>query len=196
MAATLPWVTRRSGSVRENVHVTTPLTFPGILTLEECDAVVALGGRRLRYQSSLKNPVEGYRSALTRWMEPGSETRFLEKRLSTVVARVNRWYGFKLTGFREPFLLCKYRQGDGFEWHLDAGKEVTCTRKLSISLQLSDPADYEGGGLEFMPGGEIPFSRGRGAMIVFPSYLCHRVAPVTRGTRSALVAWVHGDPFR
>jgi predicted 2-oxoglutarate/Fe(II)-dependent dioxygenase YbiX len=32
-------------------------------------------------------------------------------------------------------------------------------------------------------------------MIIFPSYLVHKVMPVTSGTRYALVGWAHGNTF-
>lgn len=115
---------------------------------------------------------------------------------SRIIEKVNRIYSFEITGFREPFLLVQYCPGDGFAWHYDTAQAMTSTRKLSLSIQLSGPEEYEGGGLEFMPTGEIPFSRARGSVIVFPSFLCHRVAPVTKGVRSAIIGWAHGPSFR
>ena len=70
-------------------------------------------------------------------------------------------------------------------------------RKLSLSVQLTDPADYDGGDLEFVNhlGNEDEF-RKQGSIIVFPSYLSHRVTTVTRGARRSMIAWVFGPPFR
>jgi PKHD-type hydroxylase len=80
-------------------------------------------------------------------------------------------------------------------------------RKLSFSCQLSDPNDYEGGELEFaIP--EIINSKikintfsvkeflPKGSIIVFPSYIWHRVKSVTKGVRYSLVSWVLGYPFK
>lgn len=195
-AEALPNLGRGGGGLRESGHVAAPLCFPEIFSAAECDAILALGEGRLRYRNSLSNPVEGYRSALTLWLDPNAETQLLCKRISWLVGRVNRRYGFEVTGFRDPFLLSQYNVGDGFEWHLDAHEKDTSTRKLSFSVQLSNPDDYEGGRLEFMPTGEIPFSRERGSVIAFPSYLCHRVTRVTKGVRSAIIAWAHGPTFR
>jgi PKHD-type hydroxylase len=177
-------------------YVTAPLCFPAIFTPSECDAILALGQGRFAYESGMRHPIEGYRTALTHWIPPGPERAFIEERLAFVAANVNRRYRFDISGFEETILLSRYQVGDGFDWHTDAAEKETSTRKLSFSVQLSEPADYEGGALEFMPRGEIPFSRDRGTIIVFPSYLCHRAARVTRGVRSSLVTWAIGPTFR
>jgi len=70
-------------------------------------------------------------------------------------------------------------------------------RKLSLSVQLSDPAQYEGCDLEFHGGNRTETApRDRGAVIAFPSYVLHRVTPCTKGTRKALVAWTTGPQFK
>ena len=95
----------------------------------------------------------------------------------------------------EPPQLAEYATGDKYDWHLDYGPGHAAFRKLSVSVQLSDPKDYEGGELEMWPSTVAP--RGQGALIVFPSFLPHRVRPVTRGVRYSLVAWAVGrTPYR
>jgi PKHD-type hydroxylase len=70
-------------------------------------------------------------------------------------------------------------------------------RKLSFTLQLSDPADYDGGELQLMNSKKPTIaSREQGYVMVFPSYTLHEVTPVTRGTRYSLVSWVTGKPFK
>jgi PKHD-type hydroxylase len=89
----------------------------------------------------------------------------------------------------------RYAAGDGFGWHTDLGDGAASTRKLSVSVQLSDPESYAGGGFELCPHGTVEKFAPRGSALVFPAYMPHRVADVTRGVRRALVAWVHGDAF-
>ena len=177
-------------------YVTTALCFPEVFTPAECDAILALGSGRAAYHSGMLHPIEGYRTALTCWLPPGPSRAFIDERLDFVVRNVNRRYRFEIAGFEQQLLLSRYQAGDGFDWHMDSAEKESSLRKLSLSVQLSHPADYDGGGLEFMPHGEIAFSRDRGTVIVFPSYLCHRAARVTRGVRASLVAWATGPTFR
>ena len=94
----------------------------------------------------------------------------------------------------------EYRSDEGgkYDWHHDVnwnGQEGL-DRKLSISIQLSDKLDYEGGNFEFE---EITSSmdfKEIGTIIIFPSYLRHRVTKVTSGTRRSLVAWFYGPNWK
>ncbi|HXS81027.1 MAG TPA: 2OG-Fe(II) oxygenase, partial [Gammaproteobacteria bacterium] len=83
-----------------------------------------------------------------------------------------------------------------YDWHTDfAG--IRPLRKLSISIQLSRAEDYEGGELELLYGNQPQkLDKTRGTLIAFPSFMLHRVMPVTRGTRWSLVAWVVGARWR
>ena len=66
-----------------------------------------------------------------------------------------------------------------------------------MSIQLSDSDDYEGGDLELMFREEpVKLDRTRGTLVAFPSFMLHRVTPVTRGTRWSLVAWITGPRWR
>ena len=77
-------------------------------------------------------------------------------------------------------------------------------RKISMTINLTEPDDYKGGDLKFDFGphaGRGRFKtckeiRPRGSVIVFPSFLHHQVTPVTEGTRYSLVLWNLGKPFR
>jgi PKHD-type hydroxylase len=83
-----------------------------------------------------------------------------------------------------------------YDWHIDMGPNENSRRKLSIVIQLSDPCEYEGGELQIFEGYQpLVCDKTKGTIIVFPSYLLHRVTPVTKGTRRSLVLWVTGPPF-
>jgi PKHD-type hydroxylase len=116
------------------------------------------------------------------------------ERLTHALDACNReHFGFDLEDYDGDALVVDYRVGDFYQWHLDVGREAS-TRKLSVSVCLSAPEDYEGGTLAF-PGLEFDDMR-RGSAVVFPSFVLHGVQPVKRGRRCALVAWVAGPPFR
>lgn len=89
-----------------------------------------------------------------------------------------------------------HMDGDGFS-KIDApnNKFVNgLTRKLSMTIVLND--DYEGGEFQFFADEENLIKEKRGTIIVFPSYMMHRVKPIKSGTRYALVVWFLGKPFR
>jgi PKHD-type hydroxylase len=77
---------------------------------------------------------------------------------------------------------------------MDLGTGIFAGRKLSLVTFLTPPEDYEGGDLCFMDGGQ-PLRLPQGATVIFPSYLMHKVKPLTRGNRSTMVSWVHGPSF-
>jgi len=109
-----------------------------------------------------------------------------------------RYFDFDITGFDSTMQVARYdgsREG-GYDWHTDF-TTLTQARKLSLSVQLSASDDYEGGNLEFGIGqNPVAADRDFGVAIAFPSYIRHRVAPVTRGVRYSLVAWLSGPRFR
>ena len=85
-----------------------------------------------------------------------------------------------------------------YNWHIDVdfARDKAYDRKLSCIIQLTDPSEYEGGELQ-IAGAEIPENfKERGSVIVFPSYMEHRVTPVTKGTRYSLVSWIEGPRWK
>ena len=89
--------------------------------------------------------------------------------------------------------------GGHLDWHMDIGAHGVNKRKLAMTVQLSDPNDYDGGDFEIWFSGDnkptlIP--REKGDVIIFPTFCMHRITPVTRGERRCLVFWTGGRPFR
>jgi PKHD-type hydroxylase len=132
------------------------------------------------------------------WLSNSQETEWLFEKLGHIASRLNLdHFGFDLDGFGEKLQLTNYDQSENgmYGWHQDCGDLVS--RKLSLSLQLTEPSEYEGGNLQIMTGGEPKNAKKqRGIVIAFPSYVLHQVTPVTQGSRQSLVAWVSGAPFR
>jgi len=130
---------------------------------------------------------------------PTAESSWIYDRLQRAIRTLNdRVYKFDISGFSEPFQYSVYHASERghYDWHVDQGKLKT-PRKLSVSVQLTDPSNYEGCDLQFHAGKQIETGvRDRGAVIAFPSYILHRVTPCTRGTRKALVAWTTGQHFK
>jgi len=167
------------------------------LTASECAKVIALGEARPPVSAALErgHAVE-YRASTIRWIEPDGDAQWLYHRLGVLFHEINRGFRFELLGLAEALQYTAYGPGDKFDWHIDLGPGTISGRKLSVSILLSADADYEGGGLEFLNAGGDRSGIGIGTAIFFPSYMAHRVAPVTRGTRRSLVAWGYGPTFR
>jgi PKHD-type hydroxylase len=85
-----------------------------------------------------------------------------------------------------------------YDWHQDIGPGNASLRKISLTVQLTEDSAYEGGDLEIWNGGSNSDKtpRGSGVVIIFPSYMMHRVTPVTSGIRRSLVLWVGGQHFK
>jgi PKHD-type hydroxylase len=136
----------------------------------------------------------------TAWLNPVPEARWIYERLQRVIRTLNdRVYQFDLSGFSENIQYTVYHgtEGGHYDWHVDQGRVLTSRRKLSISVQLSEPSQYEGCDLQLYAGNKIELApRDRGTVIAFPSYVLHRVTPCTKGTRKAMVAWTTGPQFR
>ena len=120
-----------------------------------------------------------------------------QKLASIAMKSNNDFYWFDLLGFHQELQLTRYSEGDFFDWHLDFGKGEISARKLSITVQLSDENEYEGGDLQFMINEKVVNApRKKGTIVVFPSFIIHRVTPITKGTRQSIVGWVSGPPYR
>jgi len=108
----------------------------------------------------------------------------------------NEFYHFRLSEIIENIQYTVYDASDQgyYDWHLDMGPGKA-RRKLSLVCQLSDPSEYEGGELQIHNGQVTVPEKEKGVIILFPSYLLHRVTPVTKGTRRSLVLWIDGPAF-
>jgi len=174
----------------------TYLARPNAFAAAECDAIVALGAAA---------PVEAgpVFIAAAYGIDPDSRNvratlharadapAWLFDRLDALFAEGARAFGLAVGPMAEPLQILRYAEGCHFtRWHTDSGLDRRDERKVSLSIELSEPGDYEGGVLEVMPDTVArPRALARGGAHLFPSRALHRVGPVTRGVRWALVAW-------
>jgi PKHD-type hydroxylase len=102
----------------------------------------------------------------------------------------SQFYGYHTDTFTKPYK----ERGENLN-----GK----VRKLSMTLQLTDQSEYEGGDFYFKyltPKGvveeKVDKAKKIGTIIIFPSFVWHQVTPITKGTRKSLVCWTLGKPFK
>ena len=142
---------------------------------------------------------KSYRSSKIKWIPNDNTTKWLYDELKTIVKKANKkMWNFDLTGFGEYIQIGEYtydEQGH-YDWHLDIGENCNY-RKISVSVQLNGPEDYEGGDLQFFTNRKIrTATKKKGSVILFPSYFMHRVTKIKKGIRRSLVIWVSGKPFK
>lgn len=164
------------------------------LEIQPQEGVVGFGDR-VRNDSNL-------RRSKIRW--PNIHKRpfvGLVEQLNDIFHEANRnAYGFELWNLHEvQFTEYNAAEKGHYNWHedLDWANDSLFHRKLSMVMQLSDPATYEGGDLELQHETPPPDRlRKQGSVIVFPSFHRHRVTPITKGVRYSIVAWYTGPKFR
>jgi PKHD-type hydroxylase len=172
-----------------------------VFTDPELDRIVAQGlGLGINDATVGVGNVDSYRASGISWMSPEDpEHDWIYATLEPVIRQVNEeYFNFDLTHIL-PLQFTTYNESNSghYKPHLDIGRSAP-NRKLSFSLQLSDPFSHEGGTLQF-PYNKTepePAPRARGKIIFFPSYMLHEVTPVTQGTRYSLVGWIAGPLFR
>ena len=209
--------------------------FSGVLTPKFCDDVIAYanqqkevmartggyGDRKLKKEEVLD--LKRKRNSDLVWLND----TWIYKELHPYVHEANRNAGLNFNwDFSESCQFTKYKLNQYYDWHCDSwDKPYDRTdkngnipknaldhgkiRKLSMTCQLTDGSEYQGGELEFDFRNYDPHMRDesihriqckeilpKGSIIVFPSFVWHRVKPVISGTRYSLVVWHLGQPFR
>lgn len=179
------------------------VVWKDLFTPKELDTIEALGDGLAPMRAELagdRKHADDLRITRVAWMERKPESAWLYAKLEEAVLQINaEFYRFDLFGLVESFQYTVYEgtEGGHYGWHVDIGERNYEPRKISLSLQLSDPARYQGCDLVLQAGNKPHAAeRARGTLIAFPSYVLHRVTPIESGTRKSLVCWVSGPEFR
>jgi PKHD-type hydroxylase len=114
------------------------------------------------------------------------------------IANQSAEWGYSLSG-QEETQIGRYKSTDEgyYDWHIDAGAPKNgIQRKLSCVILLNDPSEFEGGILQLKGMEDQNVLDKQGSIIVFPSFIEHKVTPVTKGVRYSAVTWASGPSFR
>lgn len=183
-----------------------------IFTNEELDLIIqfGLGGKHSTelFPASVGSNEEesaldtSVRNCSTSRIMSNPDTDWLYDKIFQVVRDGNHmFFRFKLNGI-ESLQFTRYdgtEQEQFYKNHVDIVQStVDSQRKLSFTLQLTDPSEYDGGDLLFHDIANEPIvaEKHRGAISIFPSFIRHEVTPVTRGVRHSLVGWILGPSFQ
>lgn len=182
-------------------------TVHGVFDNEEIRKIIELGESQISHQAKIRDKSESvlnpdYRSTSVSWIpSTPTENQWLFQKLTDCIEQVNeRFFQFELK-YIENLQYSTYQVGDFYKEHDDMIDGTVDSRKLSFSLQLTNPEDYEGGELILNIGlsenGNLTKAdKQKGSITFFPSYTMHEVSKVVSGTRKALVGWVNGPRFR
>ncbi len=176
--------------------------FTNVFTPEELEKIKKLGDsipkRKAETGAGEHGTVSDYRKSDISWIGENPESKWLYEKIAehAIIANKEMW-DFDIWGYHDGLQYTVYN-GDGghYDWHADLGPGLS-NRKLSVVLQLSEGTDYDGGELQINPGGSIlSVPKQLGLLCFFPSFLLHRVTPVTSGKRISLVTWLCGANLR
>jgi PKHD-type hydroxylase len=146
-------------------------------------------------------PDKDYRESDIRWLTPNREQGLIDILMGHVHTANRNHFGINIqTPYINELQFTTYNSPSGkYGWHhdVDLSTPLAVHRKLSITLQLSDSKDYEGGEFQFHTADQMNDKqkkevRDKGTILVFPSFLEHQVTAVTKGTRHVVVAWIEG----
>ena len=195
----------------ENIHISEPKwkswivqTTTPLFTPEQCRKIIE-SGRAQKPQTAqvgMNKPGGGTdtkkRVTTISWL-PFKEMAPMYHDLNIFIQKcIENHFGFGDIRITENAQFTEYPEGGFYDWHMDCDVNMQHeppVRKISMTLLLNDPSEFEGGDLELMAPGKFAELK-QGHAIVFASFLNHRVNKVRRGVRQSLVVWFGGKPFR
>jgi len=186
---------------KQGINQTNYYWFNGGFSSEEVYKIVA-DAKEYSFVKGLvvdEENTDKFRKSNIKWLPFDSKWEWVIDRIMSQVTEANdAIWNFDLKSIIDNIQYTEYDGNGGhYDWHLDIGPGSISHRKISIVVQLSDPEDYVGGDLELKPGcDDLVIPRGKGNVVVFPSFLLHRVVPLTSGNRKSLVLWVGGDHYK
>ena len=181
------------------IQTTTPIFTP-----DQCRQIIECGHRQppQTAQVGMNKPGGGTdtnkRVTTISWI-PFKEMEHMYRDLDKFIQTANEnHFGFGDVRVTENAQFTEYPVGGFYDWHMDCDTNMAHeppVRKISMTLLLNDPSEFEGGHLELGAPGKFAELK-QGHAICFASFINHRVQPVTKGVRQSLVVWFGGKPFR
>ena len=163
---------------------------------KECSKIIDIANKKGLVQGTTYGKSDARKSQVS-WLYPVDDMSWVFRRVTDISLQINKkYFKFDIFGLNEGFQFTNYKApSDKYKKHVDRAHDRP-VRKLSITIQLTDPKKYEGGELLLYDDHKGTMMDGdQGKLIMFPSYVLHEVKPVTKGDRNSLVCWVTGKPF-
>ena len=200
--------------------------FQSVLPRHLCDDIIKYGLSHTKQTATIggmnqnvqKKPLtcketkalKKIRNSSVTWLEDP----WISKELYPYLHQANSSSGWNFEfDYCEAIQFTHYQLNQHYDWHRDSNEKPYVDhanknfngkiRKLSMTISLSDATEYEGGEFEFNFLNKLKSKsyicneiKPKGSIVVFPSFVHHRVRPVTAGTRYSLVCWLLGRPFK
>jgi len=168
-----------------------------VFTPEECQKIIKIGNNKGFINAETRGKTD-IRSSNISWLFSSDDLEWVFRKITDVVLNLNnKYFQFDIHGISEGLQFTNYKApSDKYGKHIDSSLN-TLIRKLSLSIQLNNPKEYEGGELIlYVDENGVEMKKQQGTLILFPSYVLHEVKPVTKGERNSLVTWVTGKQFK
>jgi len=166
-------------------------------TTKECEKIVKIAKNKGLIKGITQDKTD-IRSSKITWLYSTDDLEWAFIRIKDIVLNLNnRFFNFDIFGLNEGLQFTNYKApSNKYGKHID--RSLDCViRKLSLSIQLTNPEEYEGGELilyEDEKGTEM--KKEQGYLVLFPSFTLHEVKLITKGERNSLVSWVSGKQFK
>jgi len=163
----------------------------------ECEKIIKIAKNEGLIKGNTRGKTDVRLSNIT-WLYANDDLEWVFRKITDVVLFLNnKYFNFDIFGLNEGLQFTNYKApSDKYEKHVDRAQGIL-VRKLSLSIQLTDPKDYEGGELFLYEDKKgLEMSKEQGTLVLFPSFILHEVKPVTKGERNSLVSWVTGKQFK
>ena len=185
-------------------------TAEPVLTPKQCNELISIGQNEPKINATIGTTDkitkldERYRKSIISWIPFAKALPIYQVIKNWMEVTNTNYFDFDTVQLSEQAQYAEYSKGGFYNWHMDSNTEMAAmptVRKISMTLLLNDPKNFEGGDIEIFCGETLDseknkFKMKQGYAIFFASFLLHRVMPVIKGNRKSLVMWFGGSPLR
>ena len=186
--------------------------FKKAVPIQTCKKILEVGRKKIIKQATTSKGVDIIkRDCKVTWLDE----KWIYDIINPFIHTANKEAGWNFQwDWNESSQFTIYEKGHYYGWHTDQGpagikhksKNINGkTRKLSLTLQLTDKTEYEGGDFQFawihddtkdlLNVLTVDDAKEIGTIIIFPSFIHHQILPITKGKRESLVNWSVGKEF-
>ena len=186
--------------------------FKKAISIKTCNKILKAGRKKMIKEATMMKGLDKTRrNCKVSWIND----KWIYDIINPFIHIANKNAGWNFQwDWNETAQFTLYEKGHYYGWHTDQtpdpikhkSKNINGkTRKLSLTLQLTDKTKYDGGDFQFKCIDDVKNdllniitvdgAKDIGTIIIFPSFIYHQVSPITKGKRESLVNWSIGKSF-